>query len=109
MKEAKIKIEINDYTIEGLGTLNKNILSITTDETIDFDLENSVLIKKNKDLILTMDFKEKTVIYELVEGHKKFINNFTIFSLTNSNKQVIIRYRIEDADFLLNINYETID
>ena len=109
MKKAKIKIEINDYTIEGIGSIYNDILHLKKEEDIEFDLKNLLLIKKNKELILTMKFLSKEVIYELVEENKKFINNFTIFSLTNDDKQVIIRYRIEDADFLLKINYETIE
>lgn len=108
MQKAKIKIEINDYTIEGIGFVNKGILSLKQEEDIKFDLTNFILVKKNTDLILTIDFKNKKVIYELVKENKKFSDYFLIFSLTNSNKQVIIKYRIEDADFLLKVNYETI-
>ena len=107
MKKVKIRIEINDYIIEDQGILDQEILTLKGEESISFDLKNLVLSKQNKDLIININFKEKQVTYTLVEENKKFINNLTIFSLTNSNKQVIIRYRIEDADFTLKINYET--
>lgn len=108
MKKTKIKIQINDYTIEGIGTINNDILNLKGEEDIKYDINNMILTKKNKELIITMYFKKNQIFYELIEENQKFSNNFTILSLTNSNKQVMISYRVEDTDFLLKINYETI-
>ena len=109
MQKVRIKIEINDHIIEGIGTINNNVLNLKDkEETIQFDLKNFVLYKENKELIIKLDFLSKKVFYELIEENKKFSNNLVIFSLTNNHKQVIIKYQIEQADFLLKVNYETI-
>lgn len=109
MKKAKIKIEINDYIIEKEGIIDNDVLVVKdSSDKITFDQKKLLLIKENDELIINIDFKNKTVIYELVKENQKFSNNFEIFSLTNEHKHVIINYRIEGASFLLKINYETI-
>ena len=108
MQKARIIIKINDHIIEGIGELNNNILALEKDdELIKFDLKKEQLTKKNKDLNIELDFINKIVTYELIEEKQKFSNNLVIFSLTNEDKQVMINYQIEQADFLLQINYET--
>ncbi len=109
MQKVRIKIKINDHIIEGIGKINNNILVLKKDkEVIEFDLKKNILKKENKELIIQLDFIKKTVIYELLEEKQKFSNNLVIFSLTNTDKQVMINYQIEKADFILEINYETI-
>ena len=109
MQKARIKIQINDHIIEGIGQINNDILALKKDEeVIKFDLKNNILTKENQELNIQLDFIKKTVIYELVEETQKFSNNLVIFSLTNTDKQVMINYQIEKADFILEINYETI-
>lgn len=109
MKKAKIKIEINDYIIEKEGIIDNDVLIVEdSKDKITFDNEKLLLIKKNDELIINMDFKNKIIIYELVKENQKFSNNFEIISLTNEHKHVIINYQIEGASFLLKINYETI-
>ena len=46
---------------------------------------------------------------EIKNDKEKFVNNFTILSLTNSNKEYNIKYQMEDDVFTLNISYETIE
>ena len=109
MKKVKIKIEVNDYIIEEVGTIENEELKLKTkEENLEYDLKNNVLYKENNELKITMDFKNEIVTYELIKENRKFSNNLTTFSLTNCNKQVIINYRIEGTKFLLQINYETI-
>ncbi len=109
MRKAKIKIEINDYTINQEGIIDNDILIVyDKEEKITFDLKNLILHKENKELIIDMDFNKKKIKYELVTEKRQFSNDFTIISLTNSNNQYIINYRIEETNFLLKINYETI-
>ena len=109
MLKAKIKIEINDYTINQEGIIDNDILIVyDKEEKITFDLKNLILHKENKELIIDMDFNKKKIKYELVTEKRQFSNDFTIISLTNSNNQYIINYRIEETYFLLKINYETI-
>lgn len=109
MQKIRIKIEINDHIIEGIGTINENIIKFkTNEEIIEYDVKNSVLIKENKELIIKLDFLNKKVYYELVEENKKFSYDLIIFSLTNRPKQVIINYQIEQTNFSLQLNYETI-
>ena len=109
MQKARIKIKINDHIIEGIGQINNNILALKKDEeVIKFDLKNNILTKENKELNIQLDFINKLVTYELIEEKQKFSNNLVIFSLTNTDKQVMINYQIEKADFILEINYETI-
>lgn len=109
MQKAKIRIEINDHIIEGIGTKSDELLSVeTNEEYLEFDLNKMVLSKSNKDLVLKLDFLNQKVYYELTAERKKFSNNFKVFSLTNTDKQVIINYQIEHTDFLLKINCETI-
>lgn len=109
MKKANIKIKINDYIIENQGIIDKEILKVQDkDENIEFDTKNLILTKENTELKITMDFNKETVIYDLIKEKGHFNNKLTTLSLTNSDKQVIIIYRIEDADYNLQINYETI-
>ena len=109
MKKISIKIKINDYTIENEGTIDNEVLKVeSNNEDITYDLKKQLLTKTNNDLKISLDFKNKVVFYELIKEKQQFSNNFTIFSLTNSPKQVIIKYRIEDTDFYLQIDYETI-
>ena len=109
MLKAKIKIEINDYTINQEGIIDNDILIVyDKEEKITFDLKNLILHKENKELIIDMDFNKKKIKYELVTEKRQLSNDFTIISLTNSNNQYIINYRIEETNFLLKINYETI-
>ena len=109
MKKAKIKIEINDYTINQEGIIDNDVLIVhNKEEKITFDLKNLILHKENKELIIDMDFNKKKIKYEIVTEKRQFSNDFTIISLTNSNNQYIINYRIEETNFLLKINYETI-
>lgn len=109
MKKISIKIKINDYTIENEGIIDNEVLKVeSNNEDITYDLKKQLLTKTNNDLKISLDFKNKVVFYELIKEKQQFSNNFTIFSLTNSPKQVIIKYRIEDTDFYLQIDYETI-
>ena len=109
MQKAKIKIEINDYIIEKEGIIDNDVLVVEDNkDKITFDCKKLLLIKENNELIINMDFKNKSIMYKLVKEKKEFSNNIEIFSLTNEHKHVIINYRIEGASFLLKINYETI-
>ncbi len=109
MEKVKIKIKINAYNIEGIGSLNKNILKIKDKEdTIYFNLDLKALIKQNKDLKIVLDFENKLVTYELIKEKQKFSNILRVKLLTISDKQVMINYQIEEESFCLKINYETI-
>ena len=109
MQKAKIMIEINDYIIEKEGIIDKEVLKVKDNEDIiSFDIKKLILIKENKEIIITMNFDKKIIKYELVPEKRKFTNNFQVNRLTNYNNQYIINYRIEDSNFLLKINYETI-
>ncbi len=109
MQKAKIKIEINDYIINQEGIIDNDVLIVyDKEEKVTFDLKKLILHKENKELIIDIDFNKKRIKYELVTEKIQFSNDFTILSLTNSNNQYIINYRIEETNFLLKINYETI-
>lgn len=109
MSKVNAEIKINNHKIKNIGILNNEILKIKTkEELITFDYKNLILKKDNKDLKIALDFKNKEVFYELKEENIQFHNNFIILSLTNDNKQVIINYQIEQTNFLLSINIETI-
>lgn len=109
MQKARIKIEINDHIIEGMGLLDDSILKLEhNEEKIEFNLNRLILFKANKDLELKLDFIKKEALYELVEEKQKFSNEFEVLSLTNADKQVMINYQIEHTDFSLKIKYETI-
>ena len=109
VEKIKVKIKINDYIIKELGTIDKGIIRVKNEEnSIIFDTNTLKLVKENKHLKIDMDFKEKTLDYTLIPERQKFSSFFTINSLTNRPKQVIINYRIEKEDFLLKIEYETI-
>lgn len=108
MQKARIRIKINDHIIEGIGQIKNSILAINKDEElIEFDLNKKRLMKKSKDLIIKLDFINKKVNYELIEEKMQFTNNLVIFSLTNTDKQVMINYQIDQTTFALEINYET--
>lgn len=109
MEKANISIKINDSIIKGIGTKKEDVLELKTEqENIIYNQKQNILTKENNELKIIMDFNNKQIEYILLKENKKFYNNFTINRLTNHNKQVIINYRIENADFNLEINYETI-
>ena len=110
MTKVKTNITINDYNISKKGILTNDILIVKDNETtLMFNYKNLILTRKNNNYIITMDFKNKKITYEILEIPTKFYNNFTILSLTNKDKQVMINYQIEETLFSLKINYETID
>ena len=109
MEKANITIKINNNLFKGIGHKKQDILTLKTEtETITYDLKNNILTKEDNYLKIKMDFNNKQIEYNLLQENKKFHNNFVINRLTNHHKQVIIKYRIEDADFNLEISYETI-
>ena len=109
MIKVKAKININDYKIEKEGILDNDILTVQDNDTnLIFDYKNLILARQNNDYEIIIDFKNKTISYVLTDIPQKFYNNFTILSLTNSNKQVMINYQIEENQFSLDIKHETI-
>lgn len=107
MQKIDIKLKINDYNIEEEGILENNILKVKTDkEYIEYDLNNNILLKEDKDLKIEMDFINKEIKYHLLKENKIFSNFFNIISLTNNDKKVIINYQIEQTSFLLEIEYK---
>lgn len=109
MIKVKAKININDYKIEKEGILDNDILTVQDNDTnLIFDYKNLILTRQNNDYEIIIDFKNKTISYALTDIPQKFYNNFTILSLTNSNKQVMINYQIEENQFSLDIKHETI-
>lgn len=108
-KKVKAKILVNDYNIENKGIIVNEILKVKDNETtILFDYENLILTREDKEKKLILDFKNELLTYSLKELPNKFYSNLTILSLTNYNKQVMIRYQIEENEFSLSINIETI-
>jgi len=107
-KKVKVKITINDYIIENIGILVNDILKVDDKGTnILFDYENLILTREDEEKQIVLDFKNNTLTYSLKELSNEFSNNFTILSLTNNDKQVIINYQIEENKFHLSINIET--
>ena len=110
MSKVKAEITINNHKIKNIGILNNETLKVKTkEELITFNYKTLILTKENNELKITLDFKNKKVFYEINQKNIKFHNNFTILSLTNDNKQVIISYQIEETTFTLSINIETIN
>ena len=108
-KKVKAKILVNDYNIENKGIIVNEILKVKDNETtILFDYESLILTREDKEKKLILDFKNELLTYSLKELPNKFYSNLTILSLTNYNKQVMIRYQIEENEFSLSINIETI-
>jgi len=109
MEKVKVKIKINDYIIENKGIIDNEILIVNDNETkLSYDYKNNTLKRENNDYIIVLDFDNKKVKYNLKEVNNEFSNKLTILKLTNHNKQVNIKYEIEEEVFLLDIKYETI-
>ena len=57
MQKLRIKIEINEHIIEGIGKIDNDIITLKTkEELIKYDTKKTILYKENKDLIITLDF-----------------------------------------------------
>lgn len=109
MEKVKVKIKINDYIIENKGIIDNEILTVNDNETkLIYDYKNNTLKRENKDYIIILDFNNKKVTYNLKEVNNEFSNKLTILKLTNHNKQVNIKYEIEEEVFHLDIKHETI-
>jgi len=109
MEKVKVKIKINDYIIENKGIIDNEILIVNDNETkLSYDYKNNTLKRENNDYIIVLDFDNKKVKYNKKEVNNEFSNKLTILKLTNHNKQVNIKYEIEEEVFLLDIKYETI-
>jgi len=108
-KKVKAKILVNDYIVENTGILVNDKLRVKDKDTIIlFDYANLTLTREDKEKKLILDFKNELLTYSLKGLSNKFYNNFTILSLTNQDKQVMINYQIEENKFSLSINLETI-
>lgn len=109
MEKIKVKIKVNDYKIENNGIIENDVLKTKDGKTeVEFDLKKLILLRKNNEIYMLMDFKNGEIIYQIPETSKKFYNNFTILSLTNDDKKVKIIYQMEESNFLCLISYETI-
>lgn len=110
MKKIKVKISINDYQIESTGKLENAVLEVNDKDILMlFDMSKLTLVRKNKDFEIKIDFKNKKVSYKIPEITDNIIDEITILSLTNYDKEYNIKYRMEENLFNLNIKYETIE
>lgn len=109
MEKVKVKIKVNNYKIENIGILDKEVLKTKDQETeVEFDMEKLILTRKNKDIFITIDFKNSTMNYIIPETNQKFSNKLVILSLTNTHKKYNIMYQMEDDIFNLIIKYEKV-
>ena len=110
MEKVKAKIKVNDYNIENSGIIENDVLKVKDDKTeVTFDLKNLIMTRENEEISIKIDFNNKILEYKIPELKEKFVNNFTILSLTNSNNEYNIKYQMEDDVFTLNIIYETVE
>ena len=111
MKEVKIDLKINDYELTTTGYINNNILSFKDKDeqntNIIYDFNNNTLIRNNQEIQIKLFFEvqDNNVEYLLKENNKKFYMQLEKISLHKDKTSVIIKYRIEDTDFILNLSY----
>lgn len=111
MKEVKIDLKINDYELTTTGYINNNILSFNDKDeqntNIIYDFNNNTLIRNNQEIQIKLffDVQDNNVEYLLKENNIKFYTQLEKISLHKDKTSVIIKYRIEDTDFILNLSY----
>lgn len=111
MKEVKIDLKINDYELTTTGYINNNILSFNDKDeqntNIIYDFNNNTLIRNNQEIQIKLFFEvqDNNVEYLLKENNIKFYTQLEKISLHKDKTSVIIKYRIEDTDFILNLSY----
>ena len=110
MEKIKVKIKVNDYNIENSGIIENDILKVKDGKIeVTFDLKNLIMTRENEEISIKIDFSNKTLEYRIPEIEEKFVNNFTILSLTNSDKEYNIKYQMEEDVFTLDISYENVE
>ncbi len=111
MKQVKVNLKINDYELQTTGYLNNNILSFNDKDinktNIIYDFNSDTLIRNNDEIMIKLLFnKEKeNVLYELKNNNCKFSNQLTKLSLHKTPTSVIIKYRIENLQFNMELSY----
>ena len=114
MKSVTVFLNINDYDINTMGVLDKNVLSFKDKDlketSIRYDLSNNILIRDNSDIAIKMNFSKDTnnIEYTLKEKNISFSDTFKIYSLINESGNIIISYQVGDNKFDLTLKYEEV-
>ncbi len=114
MKKVNVFLNINDYKLETIGFLDKNILKFKDKDELEtdiiYDIDNDTLIRDNSDITIKMDFSKdvNNMEYTLKENNISFSDTFKKYSLNNSFGNIIIRYRVGENMFNLTLKYEEV-
>lgn len=114
MKKLNITLKINDYELKTNGFINNDIISFKDkDENnteIIFDLKNNILIRNNEEMMIKIYFDKPKENIEILlkKENLTFYNEFSNLRLLKKERNIIISYRIEMADFDLSLKYEEV-
>ena len=114
MKKINITLKINDYELKTDGFINNEIISFKDKDEksteIIFDLKSNTLIRENDEILIKIYFDKpkENIEYLLKKENLTFYNEFSNLRLLKKERNIIISYRIEKADFNMILNYEEV-
>lgn len=108
-EKIRVYIKVNDYKINNVGTKQNNEISCidnNDNETqVIYNLENHSLTRDNKDIKITLDFKNKKAEYDLKQENKSLVSDLEVKKLTKKGKLLNIIYIHNEETFNLKITY----
>lgn len=108
MKEINLNFELNNkenpYTYNGIATIQNNVIRYKDEDShILFDIKRNVLIKKDNEKTLKLDFYNK--IMHIKIGNNELKGNIEVLNITNKqNKEITITYVIDKNKIKLSLN-----
>lgn len=114
MKRINITLKINDYELKTDGFINNEIISFKDKDEksteIIFDLKSNTLTRENDEILIKIYFDKpkENIEYLLKKENLTFYNEFSNLRLLKKERNIIISYRIEKADFNMILNYEEV-
>lgn len=112
MSKINITIKVNNYIINTNAIKKDNQITCIDNNDkktkITIDTQKLILTRENKDLIITINFKNKTINYFLKEQNKTLKQPLNKVNITNKQNKITIKYIIEQELFTLEITQNKI-
>lgn len=107
MSKINITIKVNNYIINTNAIKKDNIITCIDNNDkktkITIDTQKPILTRETKDLIITLNFKNKTINYYLKEQNKTLTQPLNKVNITKKLNKITIKYIIEQELFTLEI------
>jgi hypothetical protein len=106
MQLLKFKLISNSNTLINKKTnyyIKDNIINFKIDNDIyTYNLENNILIKRNKESIITIDFENYNIIIEIPECNSMFNMEIKEYNIHIDNNNISIKYKYIADEIMTN-------